>query len=409
MSKVFIFIVSFFLLTVFLRVGLFFAFPLNVVNGESIHFTATIFDDPKIVGSREEIKLRYGNFWHSTPVSVVTSSKNPFFYGDTITVSGKVAYALLNNKQKLITLEYPQIKARKGTLLPVFAKIRQEIIVFCEKIFSQPYSGLLAGMLLGVKNTLSSSLTISFRITGVSHVVAASGMNVTLIAGFLIAFFGRVLKRRTALGVSIVGIVGYMILSGLDPSILRAGVMGILVFGSQLFGRQYTVVYSLFLTTGVLLIYDPLLITDVGFQLSVLATIGIIFLKPLVPLKGFFIDDIGTTLAAQLATLPILLSTFGSYGMLSILVNALVLWTIPIITILGSIGITLGFIFQPIGKIVLWTVFPLLWYFEKVVTYFAGFNSVITISQWPIFLSVGYYMMLLGVFLLFRPREKGGS
>lgn len=109
--------------------------------------------------------------------------------------------------------------------------------------------------------------------------------------------------------------------------------------------------------------------------MSVLAPIGIIFLKPLIPLKGFLLDDIGTTLAAQIATFPIIFATFGSYVILSILVSALVLWTIPLVTIIGGIGITLGFIFQPVGQLFLFLIFPLLCYFEKVVEYFAHFQD----------------------------------
>lgn len=401
MSKILFLFVSTVVLLVTLRIIFFFSFPLKIADGETVHFTATIFDDPKILGKTQVIKLRYGNFWQSVPVTVMTTKNTTLRYGDGVEITGTLKKVLLKDKTSVFVLYFPKIEAKKKGIVPVFAKIRQDITNFCEKTFSQPYSGLLSGMLLGVKNTLPDPVTISFRITGVSHVVAASGMNVTLIAGFLMSFLGRLFKRQWAVILSMLGIGGYMVLSGLDPSILRAGVMGLLVFGAQLFGRQYTVMYSLFLTTGLLLFWDPLLLGDIGFQLSVLATLGIIFLKPLVPLKGFFLDDIGTTIAAQAATLPILLSTFGSYGILSLLVNALVLWTIPLVTIVGGIGVTLGLFSQPVGQAVLWIIFPLLWYFENVVAYFADFHAVWEIGTFPVFLGIGYYLLLLSWVMVF--------
>lgn len=137
---------------------------------------------------------------------------------------------MLKDKRQVIAIYFLEIKAKKQEILPFFTRMRLGVAGFCEKTFSQPYAGLLAGMLLGFKNTLPDEITRSFRITDVSHIVAASRMNVTLVAGFLLSFLARLLKRQWAVFLSMVGIVGYMMLSGLDPSILRAGIMGICLF-----------------------------------------------------------------------------------------------------------------------------------------------------------------------------------
>ncbi len=133
-----------------------------------------------------------------------------------------------------------------------------------------------------------------------------------------------------------VGIVGYMILSELDVSILRTGIMGVLVFGVKLFGRQYTVLLVSLLMTEILLLYEPALFGDIGFQLSALATVWMVFLKPLIPLKGFLLTILGQQLQHR-ATLPVMLSTFENYGLVLILVNTVVLWTIPTITVLVNL------------------------------------------------------------------------
>jgi competence protein ComEC len=234
------------------------------------------------------------------------------------------------------------------------------------------------------------------------HVVAASGMNVTLLAGFLMSIFGVFFHRKVALLLGMSGVVVYAILSGLDPSIVRAAIMAQLAFGAVLFGRQYNGIYGLALTAGAMVLWSPLLIEDIGFQLSVLATLGIIVLNPLFTryVKNFaslnfvIVEDLITTFSAQVFTLPILLLAFGQYGLLSILVNMLVLWTIPLITIVGGIGVLVGLLVAPLGQAIVYVCLPLLWYFVKVTSFFAGISPVLTFSQLPFSLLLGYYLLL---------------
>ena len=131
-----------------------------------------------------------------------------------------------------------------------------------------PSSSLLLGIIFGIKEQMPKDFTDNLRTSGVFHVIAASGMNVTLVAGFLSVFFAFFFKRQIAIGLSILGIIFYAILAGLEPSIIRASVMGILVFSAQILGRQTLAVNFLALTGFVMLFVDPSLIFDIGFQLS---------------------------------------------------------------------------------------------------------------------------------------------
>jgi len=144
-----------------------------------------------------------------------------------------------------------------------------------------------------------------------------------------------------------------------------------------------------------MLFFSPLLLIDVGFQLSVAATLGILFIKPLLP-KHMVLEDFSTTIAAQLATIPILLTSFGQYAMLSILVNLLILWTIPVIMVLGGIGAICAFFFPFLGQLFIQASYPLLWYIEKVVTVGAVYGWGIHLSiPWSFVL--GYYFLLVSV------------
>lgn len=400
--KLFLFILFSLLLV---RVFLFYFFPMQLSNGEKVLFTVTLFEDPKILGSTQEMHVRLGNFWQSIPVVVTAGIDDQLTYGDTLTISGSIKRLLLKNKQVVIAIQNPQIKAKNNGFLPVFGQLRGKIIDFCENNFSQPYSGLLVGIIFGIKSLLTDQVTRSFRITGIAHIVAASGMNVTLVAGFLFTLLGSLVRRRLALLGSLAGILLYTAISGFDPSIVRAALMGSIAFSASYFGRQYDSLYVLFLVAAVMLLWDPLLLVDVGFQLSILATAGILVLKPSLFGSSWVSDDLGTTISAQIATLPILLNTFGQYSLLSLLANLLVLWTIPLITIVGGVGVLVGVFIPFLGKVLVAIIIPLLWYVQNVATFFSANSAIVTISSIPVSITIGYYLLVGSLIFIFRHKK----
>ena len=266
-------------------------------------------------------------------------------------------------------------------------------------------ASLLLGIVLGIKGDFPLPFNQALQATGVLHVIAASGMNVTMVSAFLFSLASRFFKRQWAIVMCIGGVIFYAFLSGLQPSILRATVMGCLAFGAQLFGRQYIAVYALCVSIFFMLFTSPQLAFDIGFQLSVMATLGIILLSPLLPKNKLFADS-NTTLSAQVFTLPILLGTFGQYGLLSILVNALVLWTIPPLMILGGVGAIIGLIFEPVGKLLILLAVPFLWFFEKVVTYFGSLQWNLTLHTLSHLLIMGYYLLLVSVVFIVKLQAR---
>jgi hypothetical protein len=122
-------------------------------------------------------------------------------------------------------------------------------------------------------------------------------------------------------------------------------------------------------------------------------------------------DDIMTSLAAQITTVPILLGVFGSYGLLSLVVNALILWTVPILMALGSLAIGLGFFFAPLGKLFLFLSYPFLWFFESIILLFGDAGWVLQIPEVSIAVWIGYYVMLAALVLVHKKKvmEKRDS
>jgi len=225
-------------------------------------------------------------------------------------------------------------------------------------------------------------------------------MNVSFFTGAVMFALGSILKRQIAILLSIFAVVFYSFLVGFEPSIIRASMMAIIAFTASFLGRQNLALFALFLAGIGMLFVSPGFLFDVGFQLSFMATLGILLVNPRLNWfnrLGSFGEDVKTTLSAQIATLPVLLSTFGSVGVLGILVNVLILWTVPILMVLGTVGVLAGLIFAPLGKIILFLSLPFLLFFEKVVTFFGGFQLNFTIESFPWPLAVGYYLVVAAI------------
>ena len=389
------------LLILSLRFYFFYSNQPELLDGETVSFETRTLSQPHIVGSRQIFTANYKN----QKVRITTSRFPEFNYGDFVSISGKIS-----NKEDRLLIYFPKIEILKdkssfGKSLKVINNLRQTLISLFSRTLPSPSSSLMLGIIFGIKEQMPKDFADNLKITGVFHVIAASGMNVTLIGGFISSFLALFLKRQIAIGLSILGIICYAVLAGLEASIIRASIMGILVFSAQIMGRQTLAVNGLFLAGFAMLFISPNLISDIGFQLSFAATLGILYIKPLFQKKEGIGSNVLTTIAAQLATLPILLANFGTYSLYSILVNGLVLWTVPILMAIGGIGALVGLIFMPLGQLIIYLSYPLLLYFEKIVNIFGQIRGAITIQSISWQFIFGYYCLIFSFVLVFRKRN----
>lgn len=371
------------------------------VNGQELSFEATLISQPQTFGSRQVFTASYKN----QKIRITTSRFPELNYGNFVRILGKIS-----NKEDRLLIYFPKIEILKdksffGESLKVTNNLRQKLISLFSQTLPSPSSSLLMGIIFGIKEQMPKDFSDNLKTTGVFHVIAASGMNVTLIGGFISTFFAFFLRRQIAIILSILGIMFYAVLAGLEASIIRASIMGIIVFSAQIMGRQALAVNGLFLAGFAMLFIDPGLISDIGFQLSFTATLGILYIKPLLQKKEGIGSNILTTIAAQLATLPILLANFGIYSIYSILVNGLVLWTVSILMAVGGIGALISLIFIPLGKLIIYFCYPLLLYFESIVNIFGKMGGVIIIQTLSWQFIVGYYCLLFSLILILRKKK----
>lgn len=421
----FIFLAIFLLLVLSFRFFTYFSSQKHFLDGEQAHFVTTIRQEPKIVGANMIISARPQNY---DTVSLFVPRTKQLRYGDTIDVSGKVTVKKVQrvstqnststlNEKVYYSIYSPIItheKTSENPILSVAYSMRQQIIDFFQKSLPSVPASLLLGIVFGIKQQMPQDFTDALRQTGVFHVIAASGMNVTIIGGFLASICAYFLPRKLALIVSISGIIFYAILSGLEPSIIRASCMGIIVFSAQIMGRQTLAWYGLLLTGYIMLLFDPGLITDVGFQLSFSATLGLLYIRPLLEggekVKAFLEksvigEEVITTIAAQLATLGILLYYFGTYSLWSVVVNGLVLWVVPLLMMLGGVGAMVSFVFPQLAKLLLFAALPFLFYFQTVVTFFANLGGVWQVHEVLWQFVIGYYFILTSIVLYLHKKK----
>ena len=268
----------------------------------------------------------------------------------------------------------------------VLYKIRESFHFRLQALFPDPYGGLLSGLLYGDTNGFSKELKDNFRIAGISHITALSGYNVTIIAQMLIYLLVSLwLTRKQALPIALLLIFGFVILTGAEASVVRAAIMGFLILGAKGIGRISAVRVALTFAGAIMLALNPYLLRyDLGFQLSFLATIALIWLADdfaertgirFLP-KIFGIREAGAASAAAiLFTAPLLFYTTGMIGPLSLLVNILVVPIVPFVMAIGFLAVAVDFLFHPLGLLISWVTRVPLGYIIGVAEYFARFGA----------------------------------
>ncbi len=194
----------------------------------------------------------------------------------------------------------------------------------------EPEAGLAAGIVIGLRDRVDRDLAADFTTVGASHVVAISGWNIAIVAATVAALAGGLGRRRRSV-ILAVAIVAYVLFAGASPSVVRAAAMAGVVLLARETGRAGRAAAALGWAAAILLIVEPSLVLDAGFQLSTLATAGILaWANPLDQrlrrvaggrLPDWLAESLGVSLAAQAATLPIVLVTFGRLAVISPVIN----------------------------------------------------------------------------------------
>ena len=348
--------------------------------------------------------------------------------GDIIKVSGKIKIPedfegfeyrnYLLAKDIYYILYYPKIELKeknKSGFYAQISKFRKQSDNLIKKIFSQPQAGIVSAMTLAIKSDLSEETLEAFNKTGTRHIIAISGLHMTIVGlALMYLLLAAGLNRNHAFYFALLGIAFFVTLVGFPSSAVRAAIMAGLALFAIRIGRLKNAGNAIVFAGVLMLLYNPnLLRYDAGFQLSFAAILGIVYIFP--KLDNFFKKysdflSIKTvfliTLSAQIATFPIIINSFGNFSLLSVFANILILPFVPIVMLSGLLLIIIGFANLHLAQILSYPIWLILFYQIEVIKFFAslpfGFLSFEKIG----FLFIGIYYLILILWLNFGSIKK---
>ena len=255
-------------------------------------------------------------------------------------------------------------------------------------------AGLLGGIILGEKQGFEKEFWNLLKNSGLVHLVVVSGTNMMLIFGGLVENLAKILKRKRAIGVSFLVALGYLEMVGWQIPVVRAMILVSVMYWAQLLGRKYYIFRGLILSVLIIILAWPESIKEVSFWLSFGAFVGVITS----PWKGVLKSSFWISLWIS----PIMGLFFGKINVISPISNLLVMMIVEIMTIVGFLGAVIGSIVPFLGKLVLWSIWPLLKYFVVVAEVIGGWRWVnlnININYLIVF---GWYLILIYFLLKFK-------
>ncbi len=363
-------------------------------------------------------------------------------YGDRLRLQGELqplefetdpSYAQYLQRQGIVaTMPYAlstRLASNQGSpILGWIYQLQHRARTVLYKLYPDPEASLIVGILLGDESGIPSEVSEAFRKTGTTHIIAISGFNISILVAVLWIFLGRLFgnRRRVLAAIfSILGIAFYTILVGASASVVRAAVMGSLALFGRQFGRRQNGLLMLALVAACMAFWDPLVLGDVGFQLSFSATLGLIlYADPLAqafhnwltrilhgPIWEKFASLVSEyilmTLAAQALSWPVLAYQFGEFSLASFPTNVLILPAQPLAMIAGGVSAIFGLVYLPLGRLAALAAWPCLAYTIRVVELCAGLPiATLSLAWFGLALAILYYVLLLA-WTFARSRLKG--
>lgn len=359
-------------------------------------------------------------------ILVIADRFPTFSYGERVRAVGILARPETFETELGRTFDYPGYLSMRGitytlpfahveavgagegnVIITHLLKLKYAFMYSVELQLPEPYAGLAEGLVLGVKRALGDELEEAFRVTGIIHIVVLSGYNVTIVAEAIMRLLSFFFGLRTRVVFGMLAIAAFALIAGLSATVLRASIMAVLVLAARATGRIYDLARALVLAGVIMLLANPkLLVFDPGFQLSFLATMGLIVLAPLierrlslVPSRFQIREFVTATIATQIFVLPLLLFSIGQLSLVAVIVNVLVLPAVPLAMLLIFLSGVVGFLSIAAATPIAFCAYVLLRYMIEVVEWFAAVPyAAVVVPAFPFWVVILSYAFLgLGI------------
>ncbi len=325
-----------------------------------------------------------------------------YHYGDVLLVKGKLEtpprlgefdyQAYLAHRGIYATMLYPEIEVQPGwegsKALARIYSLRDRLSQTLAEVLPEPQASLAQGIILGIRGNIPSELNDSFVHSGTAHVLAISGLNLSIVAGILLSLgiwlFGR--RGYAYIWLALGAIWLYALLTGMDPPVFRAVIMVSLFIVAELLGRQRSAMTALAFAAAIMVAVNPQVLWDAAFQLSFMAMAGLIFIFPrlqflgrkavkaglgeggvAVPAANFIVDSFSVSLGAIIAVWPLIAHYFGIISWVAPLATFFALLALPGAIVAGTLAGGLGVFVLPVAQAVGWLAWLFLSYMLLVV------------------------------------------
>jgi len=327
---------------------------------------------------------------------------------DRITFTGEVSYPKEDRQgyylqQKLLGSIYKaEILERedgKGVLRGLFL-IRERIMSTLIFLYPQTKARFVAGILIGKSAGFSNEFLADLQKTGTTHLIALSGYNVTIVISIFLRLIERFFSKKIVFVFAVLGVLAFVVMTGAEASVTRAAIMALLLLYERFFKSYFSFELIVCITALVMILYNPLtLVYDVGFILSFLALLGLVYIYPLFKVSSVGVlawkENLFSTISAQLAVLPILFSTFETVSLISLVTNVLILSVIPLTMLTGFLSVLISLIYLPLAKVFILATNLLVDYELWVISFFSGFPLEVRVESFHFAIGVGYYLFLI--------------
>ncbi|MBK5215684.1 MAG: ComEC/Rec2 family competence protein [Candidatus Pacebacteria bacterium] len=388
--------------------------------GKSVVLSGIVSEDPDIRLKNKHLNIKVDN--QDANILVFVGREEEVDYGDRVTVSGVLEEPenfttdsgkefnykrYLSNKDIYFLIKNAEVEIIStgggSRIKSLLYKIRNSFIKNINKVIPLPESGLANGLILGVKGGFDDEMNKEFIETGTIHIVALSGYNVSIVAEGVMKTFSLIFSQIVSIVFGIVIIILFIIMTGASATAIRAGIMATIMLLGRMTGRKYMAGRALIIAALLMISYDPRVLSDMSFQLSFIATGGVLFLTPKVlnwfkflPMRYGFREMVASTVAATISVLPILLHLTGVLSLVSLPANFLILLFIPIAMLLIFITGILGFISFYISIIFGYLAYLVLLYILSVIHLLGSLSfASVTIQSFPLLLTIFIYIFLL--------------
>ena len=418
----------------------------NKYKGEQVTLVGIVVSEPLIKDFNKTFVVEARTI-DSEPVSlsvkVTTDRYMDYEYGQELSLDGKLL-APINFKSNggrvfnyidfllkdgiYFEMKKPRISivaVDRGSFISKYLfKLKRGFINNLKLVLGEPHSALAGGLVVGEKSALGSELIEDFRKSGLIHIVVLSGYNITIVADSIRRML-VFLPRNIGITIGALGIVAFGVLVGGGATVVRSCFMAIIALTASLLSKDYNVSKALLIAGAIMLIHNPLiLLYDPSFQLSFLATLGLIILSsPIEKRLGFVTEKLGirgllaSTLATQVFVSPYILYMMGQLSIIGIVVNILVLPIIPATMGIVFLAGVVGFVSVSASQILGWIAHILLSYELFIVRFFADLPfSSINLPKFSFWIVVGFYLSYFvaftkfsSIFDQFRFRKKSST